>query len=147
MLLLIYQRAWLVSAIKNKHWRRKTKGLRRLVGRWRVGDASYWSGGRRVSLPTSPLSYSTPYGPRTQADISEALAPSPPATSEPDAHYLPATQQRNHTPFSCQDPVTGFSNSIYSAIENLSSDRWDHNGISHTHTHTQRLKELSDWLK
>lgn len=28
--------------------------------------------------PHSPLPYSTPYGPRTQADISEALAPAPP---------------------------------------------------------------------
>lgn len=142
MLLLIYRRAWLVGAIKNKHWRRKTKGLRRLVGRQRVGDASYWSGGRRVSLPTSPLPYSTPYGPRTQADISEALAPSPPATSDPNAHYLPATQQRNHTPFSCQHRVTGFSNSIYSAIENLSSGLWDHNGVSTRNCSNEKIMKI-----
>lgn len=72
--------------------------------------------------PHFPAPVQHPLWPRTQADISEALAPSPPATSEPDAHYLPATQQRNHTPFSCQDRVTGFSNSIYSAI--VSSGRW-----------------------
>lgn len=65
-----------------------------------------------------------PHCPRTQADITGALAPSPPATSERDAHHLPATRQRNHTPFSCiEDRVTGFSNSIYSAIEKLSRSR------------------------
>lgn len=95
-----------------------------------IGRAAAAGRGRVVLIwrsprvpPHFPAPVQHPLWPRTQADISEALAPSPPATSGLDAHYLPATQQRNHTPFSCQDRVTGFSNSIYSAIENLSSGR------------------------
>lgn len=96
------------------------------VGPAEIGRAVRGLGTRRIDLAVAacePL-------PSPSPDITEALATLTPPP--PQVRRTPPTQhpgKRNHTPFSCEDRVTGFSNSIYSAIEKLNNS-WDCNGTS-----------------
>lgn len=116
MLLYIYRGA-MVNMVngrckKNKHRRRKTKGLRR-SGEARVGDALYWSVAR---LPPAHPAHPATLTPATDITGTRALTRDAP----PTRRHPVTPSRRSHTPFSCER-VMGFSNSIYPATEKIAS--------------------------
>lgn len=124
MLLFIYRRAWLMGAIK-----KTSNGVerRRACGdwsaAWRVGrgrGAAYWSGAH--PRPSHPL------GRHYRSTLASPATSGQGATQTTSRHPIAAyTTRRNHTPFSCDYRVTGFSNSIYSVIESQSTAWLDWN--------------------